>query len=46
VASYSLNQVAWFFATGGQEVSDDPCLGTRHCDFLTPFRETDDGGAE
>ena len=46
VASYSINQVGWYFATGGQEVSDDPCLATRHCDFLPSFRNDTDGGAQ
>ncbi len=31
------NQVAWYFATSGQELIDDPCLGANDCDFLPPL---------
>ena len=26
-SQYALNQIAWFFATNGREILDDPCLG-------------------
>jgi hypothetical protein len=31
--------MAQFVASGGTDLSDDPCLATRDCPFLPPFPE-------
>ncbi|RME20353.1 MAG: hypothetical protein D6798_20650 [Deltaproteobacteria bacterium] len=36
-AIYLSNVLAWYFATGGTEIVDDPCLGANDCDFLPPI---------
>jgi hypothetical protein len=36
---FAAQQMARFLATGGRELSDDPCLATRDCPFLRPFTE-------
>lgn len=36
---FSAQQMSWYLATGGREVSDHPCLATRDCPFLPPLPE-------
>lgn len=34
IATFSIHQLAWYFATDGQELLDDPCFEDVSCDFL------------
>ncbi|MFT7517956.1 MAG: hypothetical protein ACI9MC_000080 [Kiritimatiellia bacterium] len=37
-STFHTNQIAWYFATDGKELLDDPCLATSDCDFLHPIQ--------
>ncbi|MEE2750317.1 MAG: hypothetical protein VX519_02720 [Myxococcota bacterium] len=37
INSFSINQVARYFQTRGQELIDDPCLATWDCEFMRPL---------
>ncbi len=37
IHSFSINQIARYFQTGGTELSDDPCLATWDCDHILPL---------
>jgi hypothetical protein len=37
IHSFSVNQIARYFQTGGTELSDDPCLATWDCDHMLPL---------
>lgn len=39
VNAFGAQQMAWFLATGGGEISDDMCLATPDCPFLPPMPE-------
>jgi hypothetical protein len=32
--SFALNQIVYYFYTGGQEISDDPCMSSFSCDWI------------
>lgn len=34
INTFAIMQVGWFMATGGKELSDDPCLEDGSCDYL------------
>ena len=36
VGSFATMQAAWYLASGGQEISDDPCLASLSCPFFDP----------
>ncbi len=37
INSFSTLQAAWYIASGGTELSDDPCFESLSCDFLPPL---------
>lgn len=40
--TFHLAQTAWWFATEGQELSDDPCLADFSCDYLPALPDAGD----
>ncbi len=40
IDTFALSQAAWWLATNGQELLDDPCFATRTCDFHRPVPES------
>jgi hypothetical protein len=34
INTFAISQIAWFVATDGQELLDDPCLADGSCDFM------------
>jgi hypothetical protein len=37
INTFAIHQIAWYFKSGGQEYTDDPCLEAADCDFLRPW---------
>jgi hypothetical protein len=37
INSFSVNQIARYFQTRGQEISDDPCMADHTCEWMAPF---------
>ena len=37
INSFALHQIARYFQTHGQVISDDPCMADHTCDWLRPF---------
>ncbi|MCO4747336.1 MAG: hypothetical protein KC912_21230 [Proteobacteria bacterium] len=44
INTFSITQIAHYFATDGQEFIDDPCMATSDCDFLIPLVWPTEGG--
>lgn len=44
INTFSVSQIAWFFATEGQEFVDDPCLATSDCSYMAPLTWPEGGG--
>ncbi|MBZ0254276.1 MAG: hypothetical protein K8I02_13125, partial [Candidatus Methylomirabilis sp.] len=34
IETFMINQIGWYFLTGGKEIVDDPCLADDSCPFL------------
>jgi pimeloyl-ACP methyl ester carboxylesterase len=41
INSFAIHQIGRYFQSGGQTLTDDPCMADHTCDWLTPF----EGGA-
>ncbi len=37
INTFAISQIAWYFATDGTELTDDPCMATSSCDFMLPI---------
>ncbi len=46
INSFGIHQIAWYFATDGQELIDDPCFATSDCEYMAPLVWADDGGGQ
>jgi hypothetical protein len=39
INTFAIHQIAWYFASDGQEFLDDPCFEDASCEFLRPWSD-------